>query len=216
MEKNISNIKSRIIKYAEYKGISKRKIYIDTGISNGVLDKSTGLTEDNIDKFISTYGEINIEWLITGSGQMLRNQKPLTTLTDVPLLGIPLVTEEAVMGPGNDVFSISGQDIQAYYQVPDFNGIDFMIRVKGNSMYPKYSSGDIIACKILHEQRFIQWNKPHLVATGEQGLIVKRLRKSEKEKHIKAVSDNKDYDAFDIPEEDIKGIAIIVGVIRLE
>lgn len=37
--RNISTFKGRILQYAEIKGFSKRKIYIDTGISNGVLDK---------------------------------------------------------------------------------------------------------------------------------------------------------------------------------
>lgn len=71
MEQNISPIKQRILQYAVYKNISKRKIYIETGIANGVLDKTTGLTEDNIEKFISTYPEINPTWLLTGRGSML-------------------------------------------------------------------------------------------------------------------------------------------------
>lgn len=129
---------------------------------------------------------------------------------------IPLVTQEAAAGFGNDNFVIKEEDIQERYVVPDFNGIDFMIRVKGGSMYPKYSSGDIVACRILKESRFIQWNKPYIVATREQGMLCKRLLHSEKKGHLKAVSDNKEYPAFDIPEKEITGIALIVGVIRLE
>lgn len=78
MEKNFSPIKKRILLYADNKGYSKRKIYLDTGISNGVLDKKTGLTEDNIEKFISTYKDINIEWLLTGNGNMFRQQSVIT------------------------------------------------------------------------------------------------------------------------------------------
>lgn len=71
MEKNISKLKSRILEYAEYRNFSKRKIYLDTGISNGVLDKKTGLTEDNIEKFISTYKDVNPNWFLIGQGEML-------------------------------------------------------------------------------------------------------------------------------------------------
>jgi uncharacterized protein YlxW (UPF0749 family) len=74
MEKNFSPIKQRILLYADNKGYSKRKIYLDTGISNGVLDKESGLTEDNIERFVSTYKDVNIEWLLTGNGDMLRHQ----------------------------------------------------------------------------------------------------------------------------------------------
>lgn len=129
---------------------------------------------------------------------------------------IPLVAQEVAAGFGNSNFVIKEDDIQGRYVVPDFNGIDFMIRVKGGSMYPKYSSGDIVACRILKESKFIQWNKPYVIATTEQGMLCKRLMPSEKKNYVQAVSDNKEYPPFDIPEKEITGIALIVGVIRLE
>lgn len=67
----ISTIKENILKYLELKGITKYRFYQDTGISNGVLDKNTGLSEDNIEKIISYYIDINPLWLITGKGDML-------------------------------------------------------------------------------------------------------------------------------------------------
>lgn len=76
MEQNISMIKQRIIQFAESHGYSKRKIYQETGLSNGVLDKKTGLSEDGIEKFISTYKDVNLTWLITGEGEMLANNPP--------------------------------------------------------------------------------------------------------------------------------------------
>lgn len=130
--------------------------------------------------------------------------------------GIPLIGLDVAAGFGTSDFVITDQDIQELYVVPDFSNIDFMIRVKGNSMYPKYSSGDIIACRKIRESRFIQWNKCHVVATMEQGLLVKRLKKSQKENHVVAVSDNQEYDPFEIPKNEITGIALVVGVIRLE
>lgn len=71
METYFSKIKKRILEYAEFRGFSKRKIYVDTGIANGTLDKGSGLSEPNIEKFISTYKEINPAWLVTGKGDML-------------------------------------------------------------------------------------------------------------------------------------------------
>lgn len=72
MEQNFSKIKRRILLYADNKGFSKRKIYQDTGIANGVFDKKTGLSEDNIERFISTYSDISPTWLLTGEGSMLK------------------------------------------------------------------------------------------------------------------------------------------------
>jgi phage repressor protein C with HTH and peptisase S24 domain len=130
--------------------------------------------------------------------------------------GIPLIGLDVAAGFGTAEFSISDQDIQALYVVPDFSNIDFMIRIKGNSMYPKYSSGDIIACRKIHDSKFIQWNKCYVIATIEQGLLVKRIRQGENLDHLLAVSDNKEYEPFEIPKDEITGIALVVGVIRLE
>lgn len=168
---------------------------------------------------------INGDWLLSGLGPVRRGyaitegrSEPINERT-APYSTkyiYPLVSSHAVAGFGSADFTISEADIQALYKVPDFNNVDFMIRVKGNSMYPKYSSGDIIACRILKDSKFIEWNKPHLVSTSEHGLLVKRLKKCSDDTCITAVSDNKEYDPFDIPKSEINGIAIIVGVIRLE
>lgn len=211
--KKISTLKERILYFIDFKGISKNKFYQETGISNGVLDKKSGVTSTTIEKFISTYPEVNEIWLINGQEPMMKSH--VIKRVDNIIL-IPLVSTEVAAGFGNENFAIKEEDIQARYVVPDFNGIDFMIRVKGSSMYPKYSSGDVIACRILKERNFIQWNKTYVVATKEQGMICKRLLPSKKKDFIQVVSDNKDYPPFDIPEKEITGIALIVGVIRLE
>jgi hypothetical protein len=78
--KNFSNIRERIIQIIEYKGINKRKFYLETGISNGVLDKKGTYSLDTIEKIITTYSDINLKWLLTGKGKMMEN----FSLTDIP------------------------------------------------------------------------------------------------------------------------------------
>lgn len=68
--------KERILQFLEYKGLSKNKFYIKTGISNGTLDKKTGISIDTIEKLYSIFPEINIEWLITGNGPMIKENAP--------------------------------------------------------------------------------------------------------------------------------------------
>ncbi|MBR3565313.1 MAG: hypothetical protein IKN91_03160 [Paludibacteraceae bacterium] len=131
---------------------------------------------------------------------------------------IPLVTPTAVAGFGNDTFAIQEADVKEYYIVPKFryNRVDFMIEISGSSMYPKYSSGDVVACTILHDSSFIQWNKCHVIATREQGLLCKRLMQSDTADALRLVSDNPNYPPFDVPKSEITGIALVIGVIRLE
>lgn len=70
----ISLIKKRILQYIDYKGITKYKFYQDSGITRGVLDKESGITEDNIAKFIAYEPNINFTWLLTGEGKMLKTK----------------------------------------------------------------------------------------------------------------------------------------------
>lgn len=218
MDKIFSPIKGRIIDYLENRGFQKEKFFEKTAISASNFKGKGAESElggDKIVKILTEFPEINPEWLLTGSGGMLRDKSSSAATVFTPD-GVPLISQEAAAGFGSLTFCIGDEDVQARYVVPDFNGIDFMIRVKGSSMYPKYSSGDIVACRVLQESKFIQWNKTYVIATREQGLLCKRLRKSENKGCLLAVSDNKEYDPFDLPEDEITGIALVVGVIRLE
>ena len=214
----------RLQKYIDYKEVSLNSFDKSIGAANGYIGKQikneASIGSDLLEKIISTYSDLNLNWLITGEGLMLKGpeqkEEPVANFASTHGEGIPLVSMEVAAGFGNWDFAITDQNIEARYVVPDFNGIDFMIRVKGSSMYPKYSSGDIIACRKLNDSKFIQWNKCHVIATREQGLLVKRLKKGSVEKNILAISDNKEYDPFEIPMDEVTGIALVIGVIRLE
>lgn len=132
--------------------------------------------------------------------------------------GIPLVSVQAVGGFSGKDFSIQERDIEAYYVIPKFRNlnVDFLIEVVGDSMMPRIFPGDIVACSIIRNPQFIQWNKTYLISSEEQGMIVKRLKKSNDKDSYLAVSDNLEYDPFDIPKTDIRGIARVVGVIHAE
>ncbi len=83
-------------------------------------------------------------------------------------------------------------------------------------MYPKYSSGDIVACKKLSlTDIFFQWNKVYVLDT-DQGALIKRVRKGKDDNHIILVSENEKYPPFELSLDHLHAIAIVIGVIRLE
>lgn len=224
-----------------YCGGNKSQFAKKLGISAQGLSTWISRNTFDIETIYSNCENISADWLITGEGDMLKESlKPIATTNREKLIStrsgsethfealtettkkdkgaIPLVSERAVGGFANEHFTIKEKDVLAYYVIPKFRhlGVDFMIEVIGDSMIPRLYPGDIIACSIIHNSQFIQWNKPHLIATREQGLIVKRLRKSMEKDCLLAVSDNHEYDPFDIPKDEIVGIARVVGVIHLE
>lgn len=143
---------------------------------------------------------------------------PFATANKQGLKPIPLVTQQVAAGFGSADFAIGEKDVKAYYVIPKFRflNVDFMIEVTGVSMMPKYNPGDIVACTIIRNSRFIQWNRPHVVALTEQGLVIKRLRQATSEDSLTFVSDNNDYAPFDVPKDEITGIALVVGHVGLD
>lgn len=131
--------------------------------------------------------------------------------------GIPLIPIDAMAGFREGDIHVMDYET-SMYKVPEFEELrtDFMIRVKGSSMYPKYSSGDTVACKKLNiKDIFFQWNKVYVLST-EQGAIIKRVKKGSDDEHILLVSENPSYEPFELHLSQIYAIAIVIGVIRME
>lgn len=171
-----------------------------------------------IQAIINKYINISSRWLLTGEGSMLKSKRrgEAKSLEEDPL-GIPLIPVDAMAGFGTGEIRVMDYET-THYVVPEFEelNVDFMIRVKGSSMYPQYNSGDIVACKKLSLQDvFFQWNKVYVLDT-EQGALVKRIKKGADREHILIVSDNKSYDPFELHLQEINAIALVVGVIRFE
>ena len=83
-------------------------------------------------------------------------------------------------------------------------------------MIPTYLSGDIVACqRVPMSDIFFQWNKPYVLNTS-QGALIKRIKPGSDDAHVLIVSDNKEYDPFELAREDIYGVALVIGLIRLE
>ncbi|HBL74284.1 MAG: hypothetical protein A2W90_18190 [Bacteroidetes bacterium GWF2_42_66] len=209
-------------------GTTKKDIALQLDVSaqyiNSIYNGSKNATENFLIKFckkfnISQKGLLNImKGYDTPESDNSHINEPAVSVLKGKKNQIPLVSIAAVAGFGNAEFTIQERDVKDYYVIPKFNDrrIDFMIEVCGSSMYPKYNSGDVVACTIIRESKFIQWNKVHVIGTKEQGILVKRIKKGENDNHLLLVSDNKDYDPFSIGIDEITGIALVVGVIRLE
>ena len=211
-------IKDRIIQVIEYKGIAKENFYKKIGMTSASFRgkaKETPINSTAIENILSEIKDLSPEWLLTGNGEMLKNNM-LVMKTAEPNEGLPLIPIEAMAGYGSGSMQVMDYDT-SYYVVPEFTELkaEFMIRVKGSSMSPKYNSGYLLACKKISLGKFFQWNKAYVLDT-EQGALVKRVKPSKQEGCIQLVSDNTNYDPFDISLNDIYSIAIVLGVIRLE
>lgn len=224
MEKNISKVKQRILEFANYQGFSKRKIYLDTGIANGVLDKKTGISEDNIEKFLSTYIDVRAEWLITGVGEMTKDRNvteyKLRTDNNVVNQEIPVYDIEAQAGLVSLFKNQNSTTPIDTLKIPNLPKCDGAIFVTGDSMYPLLKSGDIVAYKEVKDlDNGLFWGEMYLISLdieGEEYISVKYIQKSDKgEEYIKLVSQNQYHQDKDIHLKYVKAVALVKASVRI-
>lgn len=197
--------------FASLIGVSEANV---RNYKNGVMPKA-----DFLEKIARCF-DININWLLTGEGNMLRTEPekeniPVAHPSDSPTEGIPLIPISAMAGAFTGEQTVLEYECERFV-VPTFKGAEFLISVKGSSMYPKYNSGDIVACKRLPmDNIFFQWNKVYVLDT-DQGPLIKRVKPGSDKEHVLIVSDNERYEPFELPLNRIYHVALVIGVIRLE
>ena len=198
--------------FAEKVGVNEGNI---RGYIKGIVPK-----HDFLEKVVRSCEGISPAWLLTGKGSMLLDDvkehtgAPATKATS-PTEGIPLIPFSAMAG------ALAGEQTALDYEceryvVPAFRNADFLMRVQGVSMQPTYLSGDIVACqRVPLSDIFFQWNKTYVLDTA-QGALIKRVKPGKDDSHILIVSDNTQYDPFELSRSDIHAVALVIGLIRLE
>ncbi|HPW66062.1 MAG TPA: S24 family peptidase [Salinivirgaceae bacterium] len=211
----------RIRKIIENEQISVRAFEQKIKASNGLIRKAIANNTDIQSKWVTNivenYPQYSADWLLTGSGSMLKDTEsvPRAVKSDSNKEGIPLIPISAMAGFFTGEVNIMEYECERYI-IPVFRDAEFLIQVKGMSMYPKYTAGDIVACKRLSLQDiFFQWNMVYVLDTA-QGALIKRVRKGKDTEHILLVSENEAFEPIELCLEQINAVALVVGVIRLE
>ena len=138
---------------------------------------------------------------------------------DGAVVSLPLIPLDAVAGlPTDDNDGVLFDNCERY-TIPEFSakGAQYLIRVSGTSMLPKYNNGDILACRRIDEITFFQWGKVYVMDTRQGALVKKLFPDKSNPDNVLCVSENKsDFPPFSLPKEEIRSLSIVVGVIGVE
>lgn len=183
------------------KELAEKLKYTESSMSQ-ILNEKVPLSERFIKKLAKLDQNINLEWLLTGEGEMLKGN----TSQEDDIAYVPLLPISAQGGSLND-FVVSVKDSDCEKIISPVKGADWAITVSGDSMAPEYPSGSQILIKRINESAFIDWGKVYVLDTCN-GTIIKILVPSDKEGFVRCMSINPDarYAPFDIFLGDVYGI----------
>ena len=67
-----SNVKDRLVEYLDYKGINKNRFSKTIGVSPAYVNSiRKSIQPDKIKSIAVSFPDLNIEWLLTGEGEMV-------------------------------------------------------------------------------------------------------------------------------------------------
>ncbi|MDR3246068.1 MAG: helix-turn-helix transcriptional regulator [Prevotellaceae bacterium] len=156
---------------------------------------------DSIKRILDKEYSINIEWLETGKGEMLKDKS-----YSEEIILLPLIPISAQAGSLNDfVVSVKYSDCEKI--ISPIKGADFALTVSGDSMAPEYPSGSQVLVKKINEKAFIDWGKVYVLDTCN-GSVIKILVPSDREGYVKCISinPNEKYAPFEVAFKDIYSI----------
>ena len=188
-----------------------------------VLRGESKISRELMNLITKTYPDISPGWLGSGIGEVL-------TIDDVAeksrrrfrFLGWGISEVIPLFDISDYAYCYSFEDIYRYegvvgdYEIPSFKYADWMLLIKDNSMHPIYSIGDSIACDVTMSRHKIQFGSIYVFTSRVHGLLVRRLKESEKDDCLLAVPENDEYNTIEISLKEITGFALIVGVIKNE
>ena len=230
----MNDVSNRINNLVKERKTSFYKLSKETGIDQSVFSRvKTGklnFSSNNIEQIANYFG-VNIDWLLTGEGEMLKTPgkegkgketEEASNLTVGRV--IPLYDAEAAAGNGYEMDMSPARPIEMIQIGGFLRESEAALRVYGSSMIPHYPPGCIVALKPWVE-RFIEPGAVYVVETTTNRYL-KRLMYNADKTALRCVSDNtirhEDgsakgelcYPEFEIPVEDVRRLFRVVGVIK--
>lgn len=168
--------------------------------------KTKNISAKMADKIISAFPEIDRSWLLTGEGNMLKESTDMAA----PHSRIRYWVDVDATAGGVTLFDDQVTNKYIDLDIPEFRDCTDAVNLYGDSMLPLYKSGQIIILKEWMES-FIDYGNVYLVITKKGNRMVKYLRKGSDAQHVLCVSENKDFDPFEIEKDDILRLYLVKG-----
>ena len=160
---------------------------------------------------------INSDWLLTGKGDpFIKEEKHLPTNTSGK--GVPYFEDIDASCSILSMNMDTPENPTFYIDYEHLNDCNAYIPVVGDSMYPQYCAGEIVAVKQIFNFDVIQWGEAYLVVTNSNAndlRTIKQIHYCDDESKIILRASNPNFKGdTKINKEDILSMFIIKGKIK--
>lgn len=220
-------MKSRILEFISYLGITNKEFERKCGMSNGYINSMRkGLGASMIEKVLIVYPELNRVWLMTGEGTMLRTDATAGSVeeaeakhTDKDIVMVPVLNLDARGGFADNTVVDTPEYITEL--IPFRTGVaqhgDFVIPMYGDSMYPRYPSGSrLLVRKIECWREYLEFGACYVIELTDSRKIVKIVKRGADKEHFLLVSVNPDFEAQEIPLNIINNVFLVKLMLKNE
>lgn len=213
-------LQERLNEYLCEKSLTFRDFERMCNLSNGTAARLRETTRKSTFDRIAISCDLNIDWLLTGEGEMLVEGKDtggsFGSSDGTGLINkVPLIPASAFAGgiSGFAPDSIMLKDCEMI--MPPVDGAQCAITITGDSMEPDFHNGSIAFLRPINESAFIPWGHVMVIDT-ENGAFIKTIYPDiDDEAYIWAKSINPKYPPIHIPKASIFRIFRVLGISRI-
>lgn len=180
--------------YLKRKGISNKDFLSSINKSGGYLNSTSDFSPELLRDIARLYPDLNIEWLVTGKGEMIAEKGDKSGK-----MGIPYY-EKLPVAAGKREMVHADEIPTGYINLPGIAG-KYCFPIVGCSMEPEIRAGEIVVADDVNSWERLDPDKVYLIITHEDRMIKHLEIDGENEEILWCVSPN--YKRFSIRKEDV-------------
>lgn len=237
-------IGERLSLFAKKKGFkSIRQFEIEADLPNGFVGKSLSITKARQLQIQSAFPDLNMSWVLTGEGDMLRHAPSQNITGDNNIVGNsntgnntiianaqaqkdtdhhskPIVPKYLTSQPNTDVYKILNTDghslqLDSMTAIPPYNNFDFYYMVRQDAMKPLYKEGDVLALAHTERGSDIVQGASMIIDTNDFGFLLRRIYDRGDYYECRVINENSSFETQNIAKTKVIRLYRIVYSIRL-
>lgn len=238
-------IGERLSLFAKKKGFkSIRQFEIETDLPNGFVGKSLSISKARQLQIQSAFPDLNMAWLLTGEGEMLRHAPSQNVTGNNNIVGNsntgnntiinntqpnkdenaphtkPIVPKYLTSLPNTDVYKVLKADghtmqLDGMTAISPYNNFDFYYMVRQDAMKPLFKEGDVLALAHTERGSDIIQGASMIIDTNDFGFLLRRIYDRGDYYECRIISENSSFETQNIAKTKVIRLYRIVYSIRL-